>query len=173
VAFIIANLANHVADPLPRLEVIAKSTTRAKTLMAELSREEIENFSALMLTPQSLQTVLDLEGYTRPVFNVTVSNVPGPTETLYLRGSQLEAMFPVSAVTHGQALNITCYSYGGNISFGFAGCRDSVPHLQRIAVYTGEALEELEAVLLPKEETIDSQATAPTRIRQSKKRGTA
>ncbi|MGA0150421.1 MAG: WS/DGAT/MGAT family O-acyltransferase [Luminiphilus sp.] len=173
VAFIIANLATHVADPLRRLEVIAKSTTRAKTLMSELSREEIENFSALMLTPQSLQTVLDLEGYTRPVFNVTVSNVPGPTETLYLRGSQLEAMFPVSAVTHGQALNITCYSYGGNISFGFAGCRDSVPHLQRIAVYTGEALEELEAVLLPKEETIDTQATAPTRIRQSKKRGTA
>ncbi len=82
-------------------------------------------------------------------------------------------MFPVSAVTHGQALNITCYSYGGNISFGFAGCRDSVPHLQRIAVYTGEALEELEAVLLPKEETIDTQATAPTRIRHPKKRGTA
>jgi hypothetical protein len=82
-------------------------------------------------------------------------------------------MFPVSAVTHGQALNITCYSYGGNISFGFAGCRDSVPHLQRIAVYTGEALEELEAVLLPKEEKIDTQATAPTRIRHPKKRGTA
>jgi len=48
-----------------------------------------------------------------------------------------------------------------------------VPHLQRIAVYTGEALEELEAVLLPKEEKIDAQATAPTRIRQPKKRGTA
>jgi len=161
VAFIIANLATNVADPQRRLEVIAKSTTRAKTLMSELSREEIENFSALMLSPQSMQTLFDMEGYTRPVFNVTVSNVPGPTETLYLRGSQLEAMFPVSAVTHGQALNITCYSYGGNISFGFAGCRDSVPHLQRIAVYTGEALEELEAALLPKEEQPQAAEPAP------------
>jgi WS/DGAT/MGAT family acyltransferase len=169
VAFIIANLATHVADPVRRLEVIAKSTTRAKTLMAELSREEIENFSALMLSPQSLQTVFDLEGYTRPVFNVTVSNVPGPTETLYLRGSQLEAMFPVSAVTHGQALNITCYSYGGNISFGFAGCRDSVPHLQRIAVYTGEALEELEAVLLPLEKPQVNEVAEPASIKGRKK----
>jgi diacylglycerol O-acyltransferase len=169
VAFIVANLGTNVADPLRRLEVIAKSTTRAKTLMAELSREEIENFSALMLSPQSLQTALDLEGYTRPVFNVTVSNVPGPIETLYLRGAQLEAMYPVSAVTHGLALNITCYSYGGNISFGFAGCRDSVPHLQRIAVYTGEALEELEAVLLPREETVQDKSKQPSPIRRQKK----
>ncbi len=165
VAFIIANLATHVADPLRRLEVISKSTSRSKTLMSELSREEIENFSALMLTPQSLQTVLDLEGRTRPVFNVTVSNVPGPTETLYLQGAKLETMFPVSAVTHGQALNITCYSYGGNISFGFAGCRDSVPHLQRLAVYTAEALDELEQVLLPREtvQAVETPEKAPRR----------
>ena len=56
-------------------------------------------------------------------------------------------MYPVSAITHGQALNITCYSYAGTLSFGFAGCRDTLPRMQRIAVYTGEALEELEAAL--------------------------
>ena len=123
--------------------------------------------SALMLSPQSMQTLFDLEGRTRPVFNVTVSNVPGPTETLYLHGSQLEAMFPVSAVTHGQALNITCYSYGGNISFGFAGCRDSVPRLQRLAVYTGEALEELEMALLSQAE--DSETVAPAPVKRAKK----
>jgi len=167
VAFIIANLATNVADPVRRLEVIAKSTSKAKALMSELSREEIENFSALMLSPQSMQTLFDLEGRTRPVFNVTVSNVPGPTETLYLHGSQLEAMFPVSAVTHGQALNITCYSYGGNISFGFAGCRDSVPRLQRLAVYTGEALEELEMALLSQAE--DSATVARSPLKRAKK----
>ena len=94
--------------------------------------------------------------------------MPGPIETLYLHGAKLEAMFPVSAVTHGQALNITCYSYGGNISFGFAGCRDSVPHLQRLAVYTAEALDELEQALLPKEQLQAVETPAKTPRRRAK-----
>ena len=48
---------------------------------------------------------------------------------------------------HGMALNITCQSYAGTLNFGFIGCRDTLPHLQRLAVYTGEALQELEAAL--------------------------
>lgn len=53
-------------------------------------------------------------------------------------------MYPVSQVSHGQALNITCYSYAGNMAFGFSACRDTLPRMQRLAVYTGEVLEELE-----------------------------
>jgi diacylglycerol O-acyltransferase / wax synthase len=65
----------------------------------------------------------------------------------------LEAMYPVSLVTHGMALNITCYSYAGTLSFGFAGCRDTLPHMQRIAVYTGEVLQELEQAVFEKKES--------------------
>jgi diacylglycerol O-acyltransferase len=49
----------------------------------------------------------------------------------------------------GQALNITCVTYDGKFNIGFTGCRDSLPHLQRLAVYAGEALDELEAALAP------------------------
>jgi len=45
---------------------------------------------------------------------------------------------------NGQALNITCNSYAGKVCFGFTGCRDTVPHLQRLAVYCAEALAEYE-----------------------------
>lgn len=144
VSFIMANLATHIADPKRRVEAIYASTNRAKQVMKELSREEIENFTAIMMAPNSVQSALDIEGYARPIFNVTVSNVPGPAEPLFFRRARLEAMYPVSAVIHGQALNITCYSYAGSLTFGFAGCRDSVPRLQRLAVYAGEALKELE-----------------------------
>ena len=78
------------------------------------------------------------------MFNVTISNVPGPEKPLYFAGARLEAMYPISLLTHGQALNITCVSYAGTLNFGFTGCRDTLPHMQRLAVYTGEALEELE-----------------------------
>lgn len=148
VSFIMANLATHIADPRRRLTAIVASTQRAKSVMRNMSREEIENFTAAIMAPSSFQSTLNLEGLARPVFNVTVSNVPGPAEPLYFRRARLEAMYPVSAVVHGQALNITCYSYAGSLGFGFAGCRDSVPRLQRIAVYSGEALEELERTFL-------------------------
>lgn len=147
VSFIVATLGTNIADPIRRLKAIKASTNRAKQMMEGMTREAIESFTMTMLSPQTIQAMTGLEGRTRPVFNLTVSNVPGPAERLYLHGARLEAMYPVSAITHGQALNITCYSYAGTLSFGFAGCRDTLPRMQRIAVYTGEALEELEAAL--------------------------
>ncbi|NHN39247.1 wax ester/triacylglycerol synthase family O-acyltransferase [Pseudomaricurvus alcaniphilus] len=161
VTFLIANLATNIADPLRRLNTIKASTRRAKSVLDGLSKQSIDIFTALLMSPFSLQAATGLEGRTRPVFNVTVSNVPGPREPLYFRGSKLEAMYPVSAVTHGQALNITCYSYAGTLSFGFAACRDTLPRVQRLAVFTGEALEELERALLPEPAGKKSRSAQP------------
>ena len=77
--------------------------------------------------------------------NVCISNVPGPSEHLYWRGARLEATYPVSIPGHSMALNITAHSYAGMLDVGFVGDRDGIPHLQRLAVRTGEALDELEA----------------------------
>ena len=74
---------------------------------------------------------------------------PGPTEPLYFNGARLDAFFPLSLLLHGNAVNITCVSYAGTLNFGFTGARDTLPHLQRLAIYMGEALEELEQVLGP------------------------
>lgn len=150
VGFIMATLGTNIADPRRRLEAIKESTSRAKNMLQGMSKESIENFSNTILLPSLALTMLNLEGKVRPVFNVTISNVPGPREHLYFRGARLEAMYPVSVVTHGQALNITCYSYAGTFTFGFSSCRDTLPRVQRLAVYTGEELEALESVLLDK-----------------------
>ena len=58
-------------------------------------------------------------------------------------------MYPVSLIAHGGALNITCLSYAGSLNFGFTGCRDTLPSMQKLAVYTGEALDELESLVVP------------------------
>jgi len=84
-------------------------------------------------------------GHIPPTFNVVISNVPGPEDARYFRGARLEAAYPMSIPMNGQALNITCNTYAGQMCFGFIGCRDTLPHLQRLAVYCGEALGELEA----------------------------
>ena len=73
-----------------------------------------------------------------------LSNVPGPDYPLYFRGNELVSAYPVSIPTHGVGLNITCQSYAGTLNFGFTGCRDSMPHMQRLAVSCGDALRALE-----------------------------
>ena len=150
ISFMIASLATDEPDPLVRLEQIKHSTRRAKEHLQSLPRSALNQYTMLLMSPYILQLMSGMGGRMRPVFNVTISNVPGPEETLYYEGARLEAMYPVSLIAHGGALNITCLSYAGSLNFGFTGCRDTLPSMQRLAVYTGEALEELELLLTAK-----------------------
>jgi WS/DGAT/MGAT family acyltransferase len=147
VGAILASLATHVDDPDERLHEIIESTTKAKAMLQGMSRAAIIQYSALLTAPSILQMIPQTAGHVRPTFNVVISNVPGPDTPLYFRGAQLEASYPMSIPLHGQALNITVNSYAGNMCFGFTGCRDTLPHLQRLAVYCGEAMAELEAAV--------------------------
>jgi WS/DGAT/MGAT family acyltransferase len=148
ITFIISTLGTDIADPLERLKAIRASTRRAKEHVQNLPREAMLQYTLLLMAPYMGTLLTGIGGRTRPMFNITISNVPGPEQPLYFRGARMEASYPVSLVTHGQALNITCQSYDGHLNFGFTGCRDSLPHMQRVATYTGEALTELEALLL-------------------------
>jgi diacylglycerol O-acyltransferase len=145
---ILASLATNVADPVERIATIVASTKHAKQQLQGMSKAAIIQYSALITAPSMLQMIPSTAGHLRPTFNVVISNVPGPEEPRYFRGARLEAAYPMSIPVHGQALNITCNSYAGSVCFGFTGCRDTVPHLQRLAVYCGEALHELEHALL-------------------------
>jgi len=148
VGAILATLATDVDDPAERLARIIHSTTRAKQQLQGMSKAAILQYSALLTAPSMLQMIPRTAGHLRPTFNVVISNVPGPERPLYFRGARLEASYPMSVPVHGQALNITCNSYAGMVCFGFTGCRDTVPHLQRLAVHCGEALVELEHAVL-------------------------
>jgi len=144
VGAILASLATHVADPRARIEAIIASTTAAKDQLRGMTKGAIIQYSALLMTPLGLQNMTGTAGRTRPAFNVVISNVPGPREPLYFRGARLLANYPLSIPFHGYGLNITVNGYAGTLNFGFTACRDALPHMQRLAVYAGEALEELE-----------------------------
>ncbi len=148
ISFICANLATDVEDPRRRLEAITASTRRAKEHLQALPTAALTPYTVAFMAPYILQLLTGMGGRLPSVFNLTISNVPGPDEPLYLNGSRLEAMYPLSLLSHGQALNITCVSYAGALHFGFTGCRDTLPHMQRLAVYAGEAMDELKAVYL-------------------------
>jgi WS/DGAT/MGAT family acyltransferase len=150
VGAILATMATDRADPLERIEAIVASTRRAKEQLEGMTPTSMLAYSAFLMSPFGLQAAQAWMGVRGPLpvnFNVCISNVPGPTQPLYLRGAKLDAIYPVSIPTHGMALNITCQSYMGSLGLGFIGCRDALPHLQNLAVFTGDALTELEAAV--------------------------
>jgi diacylglycerol O-acyltransferase len=106
------------------------------------------DYTVLISSPQILTRIPGIGSRMPPTYNIIISNVPGPRGKLFFMGAEMEAYYPISALAHGQALNITVLSYSGGLYFGFTGCADKVPHLQRLAVYTGEAIDELERVFV-------------------------
>ncbi|MBC7174390.1 MAG: DUF1298 domain-containing protein, partial [Polyangiaceae bacterium] len=147
VGAVLATLATEVADPKARFEAIVASTKSAKAQLEGLSQNAILQYTMMLVSPMLLSQPPGAAGRVRPAFNVVISNVPGPRETLYFRGNRLEAYYPLSIPFHGYGLNITVVSYVDTLNFGFTGDRDSLPHLQRLAVYAREALVELEQAL--------------------------
>ncbi len=146
VTLLLAKLATHLQDPLERLQAIVRSTTDAKRRLAAMPRLGKLAHGMTIVAPHGPGMVTG-SARTRPVFNVVISNVPGPRETLYLDSARLDAVYPVSIVTHYLALNITISGYGDALGFGFTACRRSVPALQRMLDYTDESIAELEAAL--------------------------
>jgi WS/DGAT/MGAT family acyltransferase len=141
---VFATLATEIGDPLDRLHAIQNSMGEAKRLLKGMNAAEIPIFTSIVALPVLLPHLLRLSGRTRPTFNVTVSNVPGPREPLYWNGAPLEGMYPLSIVTHGQALNITVTSVADSLDVGIVACRRSVPSAQRLIDHLEEALVELE-----------------------------
>ena len=149
ISFIVATLGTDITDPIERLRAIKASVQHGKDHIRSLPKKAMMQYTVLLMAPTIITLLTGIGGRTRPMFNVTISNVPGPEKPLYFRGAELVAIYPVSIVTHGQALNITCESYAGLMNFGFTGCHTAVPSMQRIAVYAADAVTELEAALLP------------------------
>ena len=151
VGMIVAELGTNVANPLERLEAIKRSSSEAKRHLRELPAAARASYALIINGPYIAALLAGLGGHAPIPFNLGISNVPGPPEPLYYNGSRLDALYPLSLLLHGNALNITCVSYAGTLNFGLTGARDTLPHLQRLAVYMGEALDEISQLVLGKD----------------------
>jgi diacylglycerol O-acyltransferase len=146
VSLLLANLATHIADPLKRLQRIVASTAEAKNKLTKMPRLQKMAHGISSISPLGLGMVTG-SAEKHPLFNLVISNVPGPKDALYLNGAHLDEVYPVSIPTHYLALNITISGYGDRLGFGYIACRRSVPALQRMLDYTHNAIVELEAAL--------------------------
>jgi len=82
-------------------------------------------------------------GFSKRIFNLVVTNVPGPQFPLYAAGARMLEMFPVVPLAKGQALSIGLTSYDGGVFYGFNGDRDAMSDVDVLAGLVDEALDEL------------------------------
>lgn len=146
---VVAELGTHIAEPAERLAAIARSTDAAKRHLRGLPAETLAIQTVAVNGPYIGGLLAGMRRRAPIPFSVGVSNVPGPAEPRYLSGARLDGMYPISMLFHRNALNITCVSYADTLNFGFVGARDTLPHLQRLAVHMGTAVDEISRVLLP------------------------
>jgi diacylglycerol O-acyltransferase len=151
VSVMLAEMPTHLADPEDRLIGVQDGIAAAKEHFDAVPASILQDFSAVIPTALSglaARAIFSMVTVGAFPFNLFISNVPGPRETLYWNGAELVGSYPVSIPFENQGLNITVTSYAGSMDFGLTGCRQTVPHLQRLLGYLEESLTELEKEIL-------------------------
>jgi diacylglycerol O-acyltransferase / wax synthase len=149
VSSMLASLATDIDDPVERLQSISRGMRIAKeqqNLIGADTLQEWVEFAAPAVagTAARLYSRTRISGRHRPLFNVTISNIPGPPFPLYLAGGQVKATYPVGPIFDGGGLNMTVMSYLDSMDFGLLACPDVVPDVSELGRGLGESLTELE-----------------------------
>jgi len=142
-----AELPTHLAEPYERLVFMRESMHEAKRHFEAVPATILQDLSHMIPTALSglaARTLFDLAVVPGVLFNLFVSNVPGPQLPLYIAGAKVKGIYPVSAVTDWTGgLNITLFSYDGDLDFGLIACREMLPDVWNLIGYLQEAMQEL------------------------------
>lgn len=162
----VAPLGTELADPVERLKWIKRVTERSKRELQALPPAALNQLALLGISPMLLGQMAGVLPRLPPIFNFVVSNVVLAKKALFLMGAELEAMYPVSFLFDGYAINITLVGYNDKVAIGVLGCREAVPSLQRLAVYMSDSLAELEAATVVGRRARSRPARGPGPARQ-------
>ena len=148
VSSMLCSLATDVDDPLERLGVIAEGTRQAKAQQDAIGADTLQDWAefaspGLMGRAVRLYSRTKMADRHRPLFNVTISNVPGPRDRLYTAGAELLALYPLGPIFDGGGLNMTVMSYRDNLDFGLVACPDVLPDVRSLADGLAKSLDEL------------------------------
>ncbi len=84
-----------------------------------------------------------VSGLSRRVYNVVITNVPGPQFPLYAGGALMLAAYPVVPLARGQAVSIGLTSYDGGVFFGLNADREAMPDVEVLAQCIDDAIDEM------------------------------
>jgi WS/DGAT/MGAT family acyltransferase len=133
-------------DPVERLRRTHEALKAAKDLHKALPAQLLQDATQFIppaVFARASRVTMSLAATRRPIWNLVVSNVPGPQFPLYCAGARMEANYPVSVITDGMGLNITVMSYRGHLDFGIVADREQMRDVWKLIEWLGDALAEL------------------------------
>ena len=154
IAFMFVELPAAVADPLLRLRLIGEATSARK--QSGVPEDADTALKTLSYAPQAVQRVAAHALASPRIYNLVVSNIPGPRIPMYLRGCRLHDAYPVVPLSARHALSVGMTTIGDHACFGLYADPGTLPDSDLLARDLDDALDELRA-------TIDDPWPTPSR----------
>jgi diacylglycerol O-acyltransferase len=136
-----APLPVYISDPVARLRFIKQAMDGLKESKQAVGAATIARVNNLA-PPTILAQASRIQFSTR-LFNLIVTNIPGPQFPLYVLGRELQDLFPIAFLPRNHALAVAIMSYDGGIDFGLLGDYDALPDIDAIAEGIRASLDEL------------------------------
>lgn len=134
ITFMGAAIGSDIADPKERLAYVTEQTARSKSIVNAIGASDLTDLnkhipaSLLAATGKLISPIgLDAGGTGKRLFNMAISNVPGPSVPLYLQGARMRYWSIVAPCTDGMGLTVAVTSYDGEICISPTACREIVP----------------------------------------------
>jgi WS/DGAT/MGAT family acyltransferase len=138
----------YIEDPVRRLRAISDAMAGLKRSKQALGAEVISRFNDF--APPTLLAQASRINFSTRLFNMIVTNVPGPQLPLYVLGRELEDVYPVAFLPQNHALAVAIMSYNGKVGFGLLADYDSVEDIEVVSSGIIDSLGELEAAATKK-----------------------
>src|ERR687893_3076227 len=136
-----APLPVYVEDPIERLDVVRAAMTDLKESKQALGAEVLTSMQ--QFAPPTVLAQASRLNFSTRLFNMLVTNVPGPQFPLYVLGREMTSVFPIAFLPKDHALAVAIMSYDGGIDFGLLGDFDAMPDLDALGEMFESSLAEL------------------------------
>jgi diacylglycerol O-acyltransferase len=139
----------YIEDPLERLRTVKKAMDGLKESKQAVGAEVlagVQNFAPPTILAQASRL-----NFSTRLFNLIVTNVPGPQFPLYVLGREMQDVFPVAFLPKNHALAVAIISYNGAVNFGLLGDYDALPDIDVVGDGIQASLAELLA-LVPRDD---------------------
>jgi WS/DGAT/MGAT family acyltransferase len=131
----------YIEDPIARLRTVKAAMDGLKESKQAVGAEVLT--SAQNFAPPTILAQASRLNFSTRLFNLIVTNVPGPQSPLYVRGREMLDVFPVAFLPKNHALAVAIMSYNGRMNFGLLGDYDALPDIDVIADGIEGSLAEL------------------------------
>src|SRR3954449_6452536 len=141
IAVMRAPLPVYARDPVERLRIVREAMQGLKESKQALAAQVIAGLEDF--APPTILSMASRTHWSPRLFNMIVTNVPGPQVPIYLQGRELLELVPVAFLPEDFALTIAAMSYNGKLDFSLLGDYDAMPDIDLLSEYVEESLEEL------------------------------